>query len=240
MLAWASDSEEAWDAAAPIGPQLLRSLRGRIVRTELSPGARLSEQDVAAIYRLSRQPVREAFIRLAEEGLVEIRPQRGTFVRKISEDEVMDARFVREAIEADIVRAAARQADPALVRELRHLVERQAATADGDAFAFMRLDEAFHRLIADAAGRRRAWTILQTIKAQMDRVRYLTAAEFPKDLLITQHLAIVAAVETGDADSAEAAMRQHLRKILQDLPAIVAAHPLFFEPGASAAAVEAD
>lgn len=229
MLAIATDGEMGWDKAAPIGPQLLRSLRGRIVRTELVPGARLSEQDVAAAYRLSRQPVREAFIRLAEEGLVEIRPQRGTFVRKISQDEVMNARFVREAIEADIIRAAAERSDPALVRELRDLVARQAATPQDDAFAFMQLDEAFHRVIADVAGRRRAWTVLQAIKAQMDRVRYLSAAELPKELLITQHLAIVGAVESGDADDAEAAMRTHLRKILADLPAIVAAHPLFFE-----------
>lgn len=223
------DREGSWDDAAPIGPQLLRSLRARIVRTELAPGIRLSEQDVATTYRLSRQPVREAFIRLAEEGFLEIRPQRGTFVRKISPDDVMDARFVREAIEADIVRSAAEQADRTLVNDLRDLIRRQGETADGDAFNFMQLDEAFHRLLADAAGRGRAWNVLQAIKAQMDRVRYLTAAEFPKDLLLTQHRAIADAIESGNPDRAEEAMRTHLRKILDDLPTIISAHPLFFD-----------
>lgn len=222
------------DAAAPIGPQLLRSLRARIIRAELVPGMRLSEQEVAASYALSRQPVREAFIRLAEEGLVEIRPQRGTFVRKISEAEVMDSRFVREAIEADIVRLAAERSDARLVAELRGLIARQRDVPDGDATNFMRLDEAFHRTLADAAGKRRAWSILENIKAQMDRVRYLTASEFPKKLLITQHLAIVDAVESGEADAAETAMRMHLRKVLDDLPAIMAAHPLFFDTGRTA------
>ncbi|WP_040485014.1 GntR family transcriptional regulator [Lutibaculum baratangense] len=221
----------ALDGAAPIGPQLLRSLRERIIRTELVPGMRLSEQEVAQTYDLSRQPVREAFIRLAEEGLVEIRPQRGTFVRKISESEVVDARFVREAVEADLVRLAAEKADARLVSELRHLVALQDQVSDGDAANFMRLDEAFHRLLAEVAGRPRTWTILETIKAQMDRVRYLTASEFPKALLITQHMAIVDAVASGDAAAAEAAMREHLRKVLFDLPAIMAAHPLFFEAG---------
>lgn len=222
--------EDGWDAAAPIGPQLLKSLRNRIVRTELAPGMRLSEQEVASHYVLSRQPVREAFIRLAEEGLLEIRPQRGTFVRRISQEAVMEARFMREAIEADIVRVAAERGDRSLVRELRDLVARQDATAEGDAQSFMALDEAFHRVLAEAAGRFRVWTVLQTIKAQLDRVRYLTAAEFPKGLLITQHTAIVVAIESCEPDRAEQAMRVHLRKILDDLPAIAAAHPRFFEP----------
>ena len=224
-----SERQDSWEASAPIGPQLLKSLRGRIIRTELAPGMRLSEQDVAEAYGLSRQPVREAFIRLAEEGFLEIRPQRGTFVRRIHALEVMEARFMREAIEADIVRLAAANTTPPLVEELRALVSQQAATADGDAVGFMVLDEAFHRLLADAGGKHLTWSTLQSIKAQMDRVRYLTAAEFPKGLLITQHDAIVDAVESGDASRAEDAMRAHLRKILDDLPTIAAAHPLFFE-----------
>ncbi len=223
------ERQQTWDASAPIGPQLLRSLRGRIIRTELAPGMRLSEQEVAEAYDLSRQPVREAFIRLAEEGFLEIRPQRGTFVRRIRAPEVMEARFMREAIEADIVKLAAAKCTPSLVSELRALVARQAETADGDAVGFMALDEAFHRRLADAAGQHLTWSTLQSIKAQMDRVRYLTAAEFPKGLLITQHEAIVDAVESGDESRAEGAMRSHLRKILDDLPAIAAAHPLFFE-----------
>ncbi|MEN3793508.1 GntR family transcriptional regulator [Fulvimarina sp. MAC3] len=222
-------TEAALDVAAPIGPQLVRHLRGRIVGADLAPGMRLSEQEIASFYRLSRQPVREAFIRLADEGLLEIRPQRGTFVKHISEAEVMDARFMREAIEADLVRAAATNPDRSLIAELRRLVMHQSATAEGDAAAFLPLDEAFHRLIADAAGRGRTWSVLQQIKAQMDRVRYLTAVEFPKAKLIAQHTAIVNAIESGDIGSAERAMRIHLRKILDDLPAIVAAHPEFFD-----------
>ncbi|MER0236926.1 GntR family transcriptional regulator [Fulvimarina sp. MAC8] len=229
--------DDMLDAAAPIGPQLLKSLRGRIVRTELAPGLRLSEKDIAVHYGLSRQPVREAFIRLAEEGFLEIRPQRGTFVRRISADEVKDARFIREAIEADIVRLAAERLDESLVRELRRLIALQSDVAEGDAEAFMPLDEAFHRAIAEAGGHGRAWSVLQQIKAQMDRVRYLTAAEFPKAKLIAQHEAIARAIEKGDADAAEAAMRGHLRKILDDLPTIHAAHPLFFETAGAKVAV---
>lgn len=222
---------ERLDAEAPIGPQLLQVLRQRIVRAELPPGTRLSEQDIATAYAMSRQPVREAFIRLAEDGLLEVRPQRGSFVRKISEDGVMTARFVREAIEADLVRLAAERATGDDVTGLRRLVERQAAVPDGDAPTFMRLDEQFHRTLAEMAGMTGAWGVLEQIKSQMDRVRFLTTVEFPKALLITQHGAIVEAVASRDPDRAEDAMRTHLRKILNDLPAIVAAHPSFFETG---------
>ena len=78
-----------------IGTQLYRHLRSAIVRGELHPGQALSEAEIAKQFATSRQPVREAFIKLSEERLVVIQPQRGTFVIKISVDDVLDARFVR-------------------------------------------------------------------------------------------------------------------------------------------------
>ena len=213
----------------PLGGQLIDNLRGRIVRCELPPGTRLSEQDIADAYGLSRQPVREAFIRLAGEGLVEVRPQRGTFVRKISVDEVEASRFVREAVEVEIARLAAAVADGELVSDLRTLIDEQVQVCGTDALAFMRLDERFHRRIAEGAGRGGAWFHLQPIKMHMDRVRYLTAVEFPLGRLIGEHRAIVEAIAARNPDAAEAAIRQHLRGVLEDLPLIAAAQPDFFE-----------
>ena len=113
------------DLSAPVGPQLTAALRQSIIRNQLKPGVRLSEAEIGARFGISRQPVREAFIKLAEEGLLEIRPQRGSFVRKISLEAVMDARFVREAVEADIVKACA--ADPAR-REVAAVGRRRAGS----------------------------------------------------------------------------------------------------------------
>jgi DNA-binding GntR family transcriptional regulator len=220
--------------SAPIGPQLVRILRERIIRADLVPGSRLSEQEIATTYALSRQPVREAFIKLAEEGLLEVRPQRGTFVRKISVGAVMDARFVREAVEADIVRIVASEPNPALVAELRRQIARQRAVADGDAAEFLRLDEDFHRSLAEAAGKSGAWAIVEEIKAQMDRVRFLSAKPLVQAKLIRQHGGIVDGIAAGDGDAAAAAMRHHLREVLTDLPAIAADRPEFFEAAAPA------
>lgn len=221
-----------------IGPRLHRLLRGMIVRGELPPGTRLSEADVAAGYGVSRQPVREAFIKLANEALVEVRPQRGTFVSRIRVSAVMSARFLREAVEADIVRLVARGADPEVADDLDGRIEAQRAAADApDPQPFITLDEQFHQRLAAAAGQAVVWNILEPLKIQMDRVRYLSVRQFPRRRLVDQHADLVAAIRAGDADRAEAGMREHLRQILDDLPMVAAALPGFFEvgPGSGAA-----
>lgn len=216
------------DEGLAIAPQLYRLLRERIVRTELLPGEVVSETEIARAYDVSRQPVREAFIKLAEAGLVQIRPQRGTMVTRISSEAVMDARFVREAIEADVVRLVAEQADAAIRRELDDQIARQRQVAESDNDAFMRLDELFHRTLAEMAGKPYAWKVVEEVKAQMDRVRYLSVEKVHVRLLITQHEAIAAAISRNDVASAEAAMRAHLREILKSLPVLAEARPEFF------------
>ena len=217
------------DQSAPVGPQLLRLLRGKVVHNDWVPGAQLSEAEVAKAFGVSRQPVREAFIKLAEEGLVEIRPQRGTFVRKISASAVLDARFVREAIEADVVRLVAQAPDPATLQELGRLIEAQRKVAGNEPRAFVPLDDAFHRTLAQAAGRNYAWSVIESLKSQMDRVRQLSTRKFPMARLIAQHEAVVAAIAAGDPAGAEAAMREHLRAILTDLPLIRESLPEHFD-----------
>lgn len=225
------DTKWTIERAAPIGPQILQIMRERIIRNDLEPGCRISESEIAADFTVSRQPVREVFIKLAEEGLLEVRPQRGTFVRKITISAVMDARFVREAIEADIVKLLAKKTDTALVSELRKQLGEQRKIAARDPVGFMQLDEKFHRTLAEAAGKAHAWNVVESVKSQMDRVRHLnlSAQKFSTKKLIGQHTTIVGAISAGDEMGAEAAMRGHLREILNDLPAIAEANPKFFE-----------
>lgn len=218
------------DLNAPLGAQLLTALRAQIVSGALEPGARLSEKDIAGAYGLSRQPVREAFIKLAAEQLVEVRPQRGTFVRKIILAEVAASRFVREAVEADIVRLAAARATDDLVSDLRARIGEQRSRISEGPDVFIALDEQFHRSLAAAAGQAGAWDHMQVIKLHMDRVRHLTARALPVDEIIGQHAAIADAVEARDPAAAEAAMRGHLRRVLADLTTISEALPHYFGP----------
>jgi DNA-binding GntR family transcriptional regulator len=232
MQAMATDMASLAPGAA-VGAQLYRILRERILRADLAPGTRLSESEIATGYAVSRQPVREAFIKLAEEGLLDVRPQRGSFVRRISVPAVLSARFVREAIEADIVKIVAAAPTPATVTALEaNLAAQRRVVADPDPLRFIALDDAFHRLLADAAGQGGAWDLIDGLKLQMTRVRYLGAQRFPREKLVQQHEAVVAAIAARDPAAAEAALRRHLREILNDLPAIAAAQPAFFDPGA--------
>ena len=225
------ERNSAWelDPAAPITPQITRILRERIIQNDLKPGDRISESELARIYEVSRQPVREAFIKLADQGLLEVRPQRGTIVTRIGYFAVLDARFLREAIEADIVKILAASPDASLIAELRRQLDLQQALEYKDAGGFIRLDEQFHRTLADAAGKAGTWRQIEGLKSQMDRVRYLSLGEFRVDALIAQHRAVVDRIESGDVAGANSAIRFHLREVLNDLPQIIEANRKFFD-----------
>lgn len=213
-----------------MGGRVFDAVKQAIVQLRFRPGNLLSEADVARQLGVSRQPVREAFIKLAEIGLVEVKPQRGTFVNLISIRQVQNVRFVREAIEVAIVRKAAHEASTARIEQLRRLLEAQlSAGRAADNVEFLRLDEAFHQELAHAAGTDYAWRVLENLKAQMDRVRYLSMPDAtPFAVLVGQHEAIVDALARHSADDAEAAMRVHLSEILTSLPRLAQAHPELF------------
>lgn len=220
------------DRLAPVGLQAYQTLRHAVVTLQLRPGQPLSEQGVAQQLRTSRTPVREAFIKLADAGLFEVLPQRGTFVRRISAKAVTDARFVREAIELAVLREAVGRVDADFSARMRALVlEQRAAAAAQELERFMGLDDAFHRAFALATDRGHAWAVIETQKAQMDRVRYLSLpGATPVDRLIDQHEMILAAVERGDGTAAEAVMRAHLAEVLAALEPLRLEHPDLFEP----------
>lgn len=213
-----------------IAPQLVTILRDSIARMRLVPGSALSEKEIAARYNVSRQPVREAFIKLSEAGLVEIRPSRGTYVTKISVLDVANARFVREAIEAEIARNAALLAAPHHITALRALIERQRSAAQaGDFDTFNHWDEEFHGTIAGIVGNDFAWRIVEAARIQTDRVRLLSLPDAsPLGVLIGQHEDVVERLEARDGTGAAQSMRRHLREILLALSRIAPAHPDFF------------
>jgi DNA-binding GntR family transcriptional regulator len=213
-----------------MGGRVFDAVKQAIVQLRFRPGNLLSEADVARQLGVSRQPVREAFIKLAESGLVEVRPQRGTFVRLISVREVENARFLREAIEVAIVRKAVGEAKAEELIGMEDLIGRQRVmAAAGDTAGFLRLDEKFHQAIAASADCDDAWRVLEGLKAQMDRVRYLSLPEAtPLETIIAQHIDIVDAIKARSAADAEAAMRRHLSEILISLPKLANEHPAFF------------
>ncbi len=231
--------QEARDDGS-VRQRLYRVLRQSIIRMVLAPGQALSEKELADAFSVSRQPVREAFIRLSEAGLVEVRPQRGTYVVRISRKAVLEARFVREAIEVAVARAAAEEGMAAYtLDELRELIERQRRCIESNDYdRFFKLDEGFHRSLSLGVGHTAAWRVTEEVKAQLDRVRYLSIPEStPIAKLTDQHAMIVDAIVERDPEAAGRAMSIHQREILHSLPELMRRFPEMFDGAPSAVAV---
>lgn len=219
----------------PITPQVYRQIRDAIVTLKLSPGELLSEMELARQLGTSRQPVREAFLKLQSAGLVLVRPQRGTIVVKISSKMVRDARYLREALELAVVRRACAVARPPQIAALRRCIELQVRAAEvGDHDGFIQADDEFHRRLADCAELDRAPGVIEDFKGQMDRVRYLSLSDAtPLDRLIAEHAAIADAVAARDETAAVAAMSTHLGELLVSLPELNARFPELFDDDAA-------
>lgn len=201
-------------------------LRRDIVRLHYQPGQRLSENEIALHFGTSRAPVREAFIRLADEGLLEVWPQRGSFVPRISVAAMKRARFVREAIEISVVRTAAEAglSDAALAGAEQAIAEQQAAGEE--AVGFTTSDDSFHRALVEAIGINQLWAVLEREKVQFDRIRFLSVGSAtPVATLIAQHRAILDAVRRRDPNAAEEAMRTHMAEVLKATQTLIAMHP---------------
>ena len=213
-----------------IGNRVFKVLRQAIVQLQFRPGHLLSEAEMAKQIGVSRQPVREAFIKLAEIGLVEIRPQRGTLVTLISAREMENARFLREIIEVAIVRKLAliiAEEDIKVLREMTNELDN--VRKSGDATLILRSDEDFHFKMAQLAECAYAWRVLENPKTNIDRVRYLTLGEAGiVENVVSQHHAIVDALATRSPDLSEAAMRIHMGDIINTLPSMIKAHPELF------------
>lgn len=218
-------------ASEPVNQQIYRFLRQDIVTCAIPPGSLLSEKEVSSRFDVSRQPVREAFIKLAEAGLVQILPQRGTFVRRISAQRVADGRFIREAVEVAVVRRAALEATPEALALLEHNLQLQKMSAERqNSQAFLLLDDEFHRLIAQSINCELAWETVENIKATMDRVRFLTLSKVsPPESLIAQHNEIYQALLEKNADAAEQALRRHLQEMIFSITPIAEQNSEWFE-----------
>ncbi|MCR6637093.1 GntR family transcriptional regulator [Devosia sp.] len=213
-----------------IAMRVVDALRDDIITMALKPGDVISESDIAGRYGVSRQPVREAFIRLAQQGLLLIRPKRATVVKKISPVGVRQSRFIRESIEVEIIRRVAGQPSDDAANVLTKLIADQEAASDaGDSRRFHTLDELFHRTLARLAGVEYAWQLIDDHKMQLDRVRYLTLGVSSTQRAIAEHKQIVEAVAKADPMAAETAMRAHLARAELLLNQTISDFPDYFE-----------
>lgn len=191
----------------------------------------MSEHDLAARYEVSRQPVREAMISLANDNFVDIRPQRGTFVSHLSLDRILQSRLIREAIETAIIQQGCRNFDVALAPAIATNLEIQRVRAEaGDRAGFQAADAEFHDLLARGVGFPHAWETIRDLKQHTDRICKLTLST-PEVMLglLQQHREIFAAIHEGKTSVAVRLMRNHLAATKRVLPDIKRRFPDWFE-----------
>lgn len=217
------------DRSRHAAPQVFERLREMILSLELAPGTVLSRADLATQYGLSQTPVRDALMKLGEEGLVDIFPQHATVVSQINVTSALQAHFLRRAIELEVVRTLSQQRDAALIAQLRAMIAGQKKLRDVKNYEqFSVLDQAFHRQMYEAAGVPQLWDLVRRGGGHIDRLRRLHLPVAGKTTAVVRdHARIVDAIEKGDAESAQAALRKHLSGTLNQLEQIRASHPDF-------------
>lgn len=216
---------------ATAAARIYAELRAELASLQRRPGAPIIETEIARSYGVSRTPVREAILRLSDEGLVEIFPQSGIFVSRIPLAALPEAIIVRRSLEETTTRMATERASASQILGLHAILERQreAEKAD-DREAFHQADEAFHAAIAEIAGHPGIWKLILQVKVHVDRFRWLTLPQRGRMAeVIAEHEAVMAAMEARDPAAAGAAMTRHLERLLADIAATQHNNPEFFD-----------
>ena len=213
-----------FDRRRPVAEQVYEALHGAIVAVQLEPGEAISENALVRQFGVSRTPIRAAIQRLSEEGLIDVFPQKGSFVAPVRLSGIRDSHFVRRALEVALLREVAEVWSEEKSRQARAVVARQAAMIEaGDDDGFHAADERFHGLLAEFVDRQGVWATIFAAKSRLTRLIRLSGSSTRLPRVVVEHLAILDALDAGDAPAAEAALVDHLDKIftmIDDLPQV--------------------
>jgi DNA-binding GntR family transcriptional regulator len=208
----------AFNRSQSLADQAADRIRLRIVRGELELGEALSETSLAAQLGVSKTPVREALLRLRSEGLVDIQPQRGTFVFQISGTEAHVLSEFRDVLETAALRCAMRRDVRSLVSELKRiLADMEVAVAEGDAGRYRERDDAFHRSIVDHSRNGYLCSAYETIAIRVQALRNRLSREVDLNYLsFKEHKALVRLIEMKQTAKAVALLRKHIARTPDD------------------------
>ena len=207
--------------------QVYDLLREAIIDLSLPPGCALSRTELATRFGVSSTPLRDALMRLEEDGLVEVFPQHATFVSRIDLQRVHQAHFMRLAIELEVAGTVADSPDTATIARLRGLLARQRAMQQlGDTDGFSDADLALHLALFEAANVSELWLLVRGQSGHLDRLRRLhLPAPGKVDSIMFDHTAIVDALAAGDRKAAQDSMRRHLAGTVANVDEIRKEYP---------------
>jgi DNA-binding GntR family transcriptional regulator len=196
-------------------------VKSRILNGSFPEGVFLTEGEIAKALGISRTPVREAFLLLKAEDLVQLVPKKGTLVPEISLREIKEVMEARVLIESFAAEKLARKRGK-IAAQLRTVLERQAEVAeDGKIEEFIRLDRQFHRTIVSSSGNKLLVTFYEGLRDRQIRMGIRAVAYSPERMtrVLEEHRAIVVALEEADADKLKKTIHEHLnatRAILEE------------------------
>lgn len=219
------------DRRQPIVPQIHQILRERIVSLEWAPGRQLARAEIAEEFGVSQTPVREALLKLEDDGLIAVWPQSRTEVSPIDVAKVREVMFLRRALELEVALTVAALQPAADLAPAHAIVDEQRLLAPDDAGLrrFMALDREFHRTLFILAGQSALHDLLVERSADLDRVRRLHLPLRGKRLeILADHEAMLDAIAAADAAAVTRAVRHHLTGTAATLDALAAQHPAYF------------
>ncbi|MEP4248068.1 GntR family transcriptional regulator [Tateyamaria sp.] len=227
--------EHAFDIESlegPLGQRVYAVLRGRILDMSLEPGAILRKSALCEQLGVSRSPIAEALGRLSLEGLVDIIPQSATRVSRFSMAKLLEENFLREAVETAAVARVAKDHSAEQFKQLsRNLRLQHLLVEDQDFQGFFEADLAFHEMILSFTGFPKVNQVAEEMTLQLRRARKLMLPEpgRPADA-VTEHVAILDAINANDVAAAQSAMSRHLQQLLKRIEPLERNHPEFFRP----------
>lgn len=198
----------------PHRSEVYAQLRTAILHGTLRPMERITENQIAARFGMSRTPVREAFRRLEAEGLIHVVPQRGSFVSQPSVEGILEIYQIRTPLEAMATRIAAETIEPSQLRRLEEIVAIEADPRRRvSPERSLRLNREFHAIIFACTRNRRLASMLTSLQDEVHRVRVLWPSTVARlDETRKEHVAILAALKAHDPAAAERSMREHLER----------------------------
>ena len=221
------------DRTRQIAPQIVEYLRERILALELAPGTSLSRVELQKQFGLSQTPVRDALMRLEEEGLVTVYPQYATLVSKIDISLARQTHFMRRAVEQEAVYDLAKRDDRQRIADkLKAANARLKTLVASERYAdFLVADRSFHSIIYEEAGLEHIWPIIRRHSGHIDRLRRLNLLNVGTKRVVDAHDAIIEGIASGDPVRAEAAMKTHLSGTLSMINDIAERYPDYIDLG---------
>jgi len=203
---------EEYSSSFSLTDEIADIIRERILKGEYHIGEKIKENQIAQELRVSRTPIREAFKQLENEGLIDYIPNRGCFAKGFTRQDIEDIYAVRKALEVLSVEWAVKRITPADIKKLHDQCDlMEFYTARKDSKKVLETNTDFHDIIYNATGSRFMAQVLRSYKEYIEQTRKVIFYEQQYlEEILTEHKAILAALESGDKDRATKAMADHL------------------------------